>query len=109
MSFNIIMIFRSHFSKVNPSQSLQKFLASHPLVPWHQGAGLRLRDTVTGQKPQAVVLAVGPEGGWVDYEVQLFREHGFVQALSGAVFLWLEKLGVVSCWFEGRKNVNNDV
>lgn len=49
----------------------------------HPGAGLRLRDTVTGQKPQAVVLAVGPEGGWVDYEVQLFREHGFVQVSLG--------------------------
>eukprot|EP00438_Fugacium_kawagutii_P025168 Skav208322 [mRNA] locus=scaffold897:718781:725991:+ [translate_table: standard] len=25
------------------------------------------------------MLAVGPEGGWVDYEVQMFKDHGFTQ------------------------------
>eukprot|EP00435_Cladocopium_sp_Y103_P038833 s3211_g10.t1 len=53
----------------------------------HPGsAGLRLRDAVAAGcpgPPRAVVLAVGPEGGWVDYEAQLFREHGFVQVSLG--------------------------
>ena len=28
-------------------------------------------------------MAVGPEGGWVDYEVQKFREQGFVCCTIG--------------------------
>ena len=30
-----------------------------------------------------VLLAVGPEGGWVDYEVQKFREQGFIDCSIG--------------------------
>ncbi|CAE7221324.1 nucI [Symbiodinium pilosum] len=37
--------------------------------------------------PQAVLLAVGPEGGWVDYEVELFRKHGFTQVSLGSRIL----------------------
>ena len=36
----------------------------------------RLVD-VAGKKPGRVLLAVGPEGGWVDYEIGKFREQGF--------------------------------
>ena len=32
---------------------------------------------VVGGKAGRVLLAVGPEGGWVEYEVQKFREQGF--------------------------------
>lgn len=38
----------------------------HPLV-----------DAV-GDKSGRILLAVGPEGGWVEYEVQKFREQGFL-------------------------------
>ncbi len=31
-----------------------------------------------GDKNGRILLAVGPEGGWVDYEVQKFREQGFL-------------------------------
>eukprot|EP00439_Symbiodinium_sp_Y106_P060372 s666_g8.t3 len=30
---------------------------------------------------------VGPEGGWVDYEVEMFRKHGFVQVSLGSRIL----------------------
>lgn len=36
----------------------------------------RLVDVV-GKQPGRVLLAVGPEGGWVDYEIGKFREQGF--------------------------------
>jgi len=36
----------------------------------------RLVDAIS-KKSGRVLLAVGPEGGWVDYEVQKFREQGF--------------------------------
>lgn len=53
-----------------------------------------------------VVIAIGPEGGWSDYEIDLLRQHGFcsvsfgtrtlrtdtaVQAILGAVALRREK------------------
>lgn len=36
----------------------------------------RLSDAVTGNTGR-IVLAVGPEGGWVDYEIEKFQEQGF--------------------------------
>ncbi len=32
---------------------------------------------VIGSKDSRVALAVGPEGGWIDYEVKKFQEQGF--------------------------------
>ncbi len=37
----------------------------------------RLVDAVA-DKSGRILLAVGPEGGWVEYEVQKFREQGFL-------------------------------
>ncbi|MFU8779512.1 MAG: 16S rRNA (uracil(1498)-N(3))-methyltransferase [Kiritimatiellia bacterium] len=34
-----------------------------------------------------VLLAIGPEGGWTDYEVDLFRAHGFTCVTLGARIL----------------------
>jgi len=46
-------------------------LVAHPVQEGARGAGMRLtaRD--------AVLLAVGPEGGWSDYELKLFEDCGF--------------------------------
>jgi 16S rRNA (uracil1498-N3)-methyltransferase len=35
-----------------------------------------LKDVLTGD-PNRILLAVGPEGGWVEYEVERFQEKGF--------------------------------
>ncbi|CAK0890815.1 unnamed protein product [Prorocentrum cordatum] len=37
----------------------------------------------TGPPPRGVLLAVGPEGGWVDYELELLRSRGFEQVSLG--------------------------
>lgn len=42
----------------------------------------RFTDVVTGNGGR-IVLAVGPEGGWVAYEVQKFREQGFSRCSIG--------------------------
>ena len=55
-----------------------------------QGAGgQHISDVVasTSHSTDAVVLAVGPEGGWVDYEVQMFKENGFIQVSSDQLTL----------------------
>merc|ERR1719291_1292203 len=37
----------------------------------------------TGPPPRGVLLAVGPEGGWVDFELDLLRSRGFEQVSLG--------------------------
>jgi 16S rRNA (uracil1498-N3)-methyltransferase len=48
---------------------------SHCLLA-HPTGGRALKEVLTGT-PGRILLAVGPEGGWVDYEVERFREQGF--------------------------------
>jgi RsmE family RNA methyltransferase len=51
------------------------------------GPTANLSDTVRNAAGERVVLAVGPEGGWVPYEVDLLREHGFQPAGLGPLTL----------------------
>lgn len=41
------------------------------------GAGSLAGIPVSGEPGQRLLLAVGPEGGWSDYELQCFAERGF--------------------------------
>eukprot|EP00927_Polykrikos_kofoidii_P079453 TRINITY_DN76233_c0_g1_i1.p1 TRINITY_DN76233_c0_g1~~TRINITY_DN76233_c0_g1_i1.p1 ORF type:complete len:319 (+),score=63.02 TRINITY_DN76233_c0_g1_i1:277-1233(+) len=44
----------------------------------------RIAEAVSAAGPaRHVLLAVGPEGGWVDYELELLRRHRFVQVTLG--------------------------
>ncbi len=52
----------------------------------HPGGVQSIRDVLTGARPPAtrrVVLAVGPEGGWNEFERSLLRLHGFVEVSLG--------------------------
>jgi 16S rRNA (uracil1498-N3)-methyltransferase len=44
----------------------------------------------------AVVLALGPEGGWTDEELQLFQEAGWISASLGSSILRAETAAIVS-------------
>ena len=48
---------------------------SHLLIA-HPGSCAALK-TVIAERPDKVLLAIGPEGGWVDYEMDKFAECGF--------------------------------
>lgn len=48
---------------------------SHCLLA-HPAGNRTLKEILTGT-PGRILLAVGPEGGWVDYEVERFLEQGF--------------------------------
>jgi len=48
---------------------------SHLLLA-HPGVNNTLVDTIT-EKPEKVLLAVGPEGGWLEYELNKFKGQGF--------------------------------
>eukprot|EP00929_Paragymnodinium_shiwhaense_P081133 TRINITY_DN42395_c0_g1_i1.p1 TRINITY_DN42395_c0_g1~~TRINITY_DN42395_c0_g1_i1.p1 ORF type:complete len:293 (+),score=65.21 TRINITY_DN42395_c0_g1_i1:101-979(+) len=54
----------------------------------HPGdGGLRVLEAVEAAKSSGqdrVLLAVGPEGGWVEYELELFKSRHFVQVALGS-------------------------
>ncbi len=48
----------------------------HHLLLAHPSGNLRFGEVID-RKYGRIALAVGPEGGWVEYEVHKFREQGF--------------------------------
>lgn len=43
----------------------------------HPRAGETMASVFAEKKPDRVLLAVGPEGGWTEYELELLQKHGF--------------------------------
>jgi 16S rRNA (uracil1498-N3)-methyltransferase len=61
--------------------------------------GMRLRDIFGSRSSDAmsvVVLAVGPEGGWTDDEMQWFRQNGWAAASLGNTILRAETAAIVA-------------
>ncbi len=57
----------------------------------HPGAGAGLADAFARRDGDGrVLLAVGPEGGWSDYEVDRFREQGFAPFSMGPRILHVD-------------------
>lgn len=52
------------------------------LIYAHPEGDFRLHQIVRN-KSGKILLAIGPEGGWVDYEVNTFRERGFSAVTLG--------------------------
>jgi len=44
----------------------------------------------------AVILALGPEGGWTDEELNLFKEAGWISASLGSTILRAETAAIAS-------------
>jgi 16S rRNA (uracil1498-N3)-methyltransferase len=58
---------------------------------------LMLKDAMASHSPgEAVVLAIGPEGGWANTEVDLFRESGWVSASLGSTILRAETAAIAA-------------
>jgi 16S rRNA (uracil1498-N3)-methyltransferase len=58
--------------------------------------GLSLRDAVAADA-EAVILAVGPEGGWTGEELEWFGKSGWVSASLGNTILRAETATIVAC------------
>jgi len=54
---------------------------SHLLIA-HPNSPGTLKTVIT-EKPGRILLAVGPEGGWIDYEIDKFTECGFAAFSMG--------------------------
>ena len=53
-----------------------------------------LRDVVKPQSDQGIVLAVGPEGGWTEGELQSFQLAGWISASLGNTILRAETAAI---------------
>ena len=57
----------------------------------------RLSDVVGGREAAtSVALAIGPEGGWTEEELQLFEKAGWVSASLGATILRAETAAIAA-------------
>jgi 16S rRNA (uracil1498-N3)-methyltransferase len=65
------------------SGRLKILLSERPEAP-------SLRGILEGQNAAAAVLAIGPEGGWADAELQRAETHGFREATLGRLILRAE-------------------
>jgi len=62
-------------------KAVEIFLNAHEetdlKIVGHPGTPLRVRDIVTPENPGRIIIAVGPEAGWTDAEVEFLMQHGF--------------------------------
>jgi 16S rRNA (uracil1498-N3)-methyltransferase len=56
-----------------------------------------LRETVSAHKSAAdILLAIGPEGGWTDDELQMFQGQGWISASLGTTILRAETAAIAA-------------
>jgi len=58
-----------------------------PRILAHPGAESSVSKILMASQPGRVLLAVGPEGGWIDRELELFDREGFLSAKVGSSIL----------------------
>lgn len=56
----------------------------------------RLRDLLASRPSQPVVLAIGPEGGWTEGELETFSKQGWISASLGPAILRVETAAIAA-------------
>jgi len=56
----------------------------------------RLRDVLASHPERPTVLAIGPEGGWTEDELQLFQNAGWISATLGSTILRAETAAIAA-------------
>jgi 16S rRNA (uracil1498-N3)-methyltransferase len=62
---------------------LDRLFPTGPRLVAHPGSGRSFRTALSSARDGRVLVAIGPEGGWNDFELALLERHGFVQAGLG--------------------------
>jgi 16S rRNA (uracil1498-N3)-methyltransferase len=57
---------------------------------------MQLRDVFTTETSGEILLAIGPEGGWTEDELQLFHESGWISASLGPTILRAETAAIAA-------------
>jgi 16S rRNA (uracil1498-N3)-methyltransferase len=55
-----------------------------------------LRDVLTVHSEGEIILAIGPEGGWAEDELQLFLKAGWIPASLGPTILRAETAAIAA-------------
>jgi 16S rRNA (uracil1498-N3)-methyltransferase len=80
---------------VSPAGGLEPVATARRIVLAESEDDRRLRDALQAHAREAV-LAVGPEGGWTEDELQWFRESGWAAASLGDTILRAETAAIVA-------------
>jgi 16S rRNA (uracil1498-N3)-methyltransferase len=74
----------------SPEDALCTERAGRRLLLSERPEALSLRSILSGQAQRAATLAIGPEGGWTDRELEVARQAGFQEASLGKLILRTE-------------------
>ncbi len=73
-----------------PEDALSAARSGHRLLLSERPDAPSLRSVLSGQAQTAAALAIGPEGGWTDRELEVARQAGFQEASLGTLILRTE-------------------
>ncbi len=66
---------------------LQKISSNSTKIIADPSGEKRVSKIISQKTDQRVLLAIGPEGGWTPYEIDLLKTHGFIAAQIGSRIL----------------------
>jgi 16S rRNA (uracil1498-N3)-methyltransferase len=96
---------RSGVMQIEELTAVDQLLARNPAPAWYfstapsaiplmQAAGQLIQTPMQGG--QSLYLLIGPEGGWTDAEIELFRKAGLTPVSLGATILRIETAAVAA-------------